>query len=198
MLLGRLRVRQKLVLLVLPLLLLAVAGAVPLVAGRVQAAQRSGDASRVIQRAVRISDLVQELQQERLASIGYLVSGVARDRVVARTTRVQELASQLATDYGAGDDELSVVLRGIDSTAGLGQLRNRILDRTAAGIDVYQGFTDVTAGLIEVLRLTDNIDLQTASGRLRSPWTRSCGTTRRPPRPVRRCSSSPGGGSPPG
>src|SRR4029079_17274732 len=65
-LLGRLRVRQKLVLLVVPLLLLAVAGAVPLLLSRGQAAERSSDSARLVQRAVRITELVQELQQERL------------------------------------------------------------------------------------------------------------------------------------
>jgi len=73
-LLGRLRVRQKLVLLVVPLLLLAVAGAVPLVLSRVQAAERSSDSAKLVQRAVRITELVQELQQERLASLGYLAA----------------------------------------------------------------------------------------------------------------------------
>ena len=165
MLLGRLRVRQKLILLALPLLLLAIAGAVPLVAGRVQAAERSGDAARTVERAVRIGALVQELQQERLESLGYLTNSVARDQVVRRTAAVQSLAAQLDADYGAGDDDLRVVLDGVRSTAGLGQVRNRVLDRTAKGIDVYTGFTAATTGLIDLLRLTGTSDLRTDAGR---------------------------------
>ena len=108
MLLGRLRVRQKLVLLVLPLLLLArgrrgAAGSGP---GTGRRAVRRQSPS-VIQRAVRITELVQELQQERLASLGYLTSDVSGTggRPVGPGARA---GRQLSTDYGAGDDELAL------------------------------------------------------------------------------------------
>ena len=113
MLLGRLRVRQKLVLLVVPLLLLAVAGAVPLVLSRVQAAERSSDSARLVQRAVRITELVQELQQERLASLGYLSNDVRPGRRGRPLDPGARAGRQLGTDYGAGDDKLSVELRQV-------------------------------------------------------------------------------------
>jgi len=164
-LLGRLRVRQKLVLLVVPLLLLAVAGAVPLVLSRIQAAERSNESARLVQRAVRITELVQELQQERLASLGYLSNDVPRDDVVARSTRVLELARQIGTDYGAGDDKLSLELRQVTLRSGLDGLRPQILDQRVPGIGVYTGFTGVIDGLIDQLRLTVDADLRSNAGR---------------------------------
>jgi signal transduction histidine kinase len=160
-----LRVRQKLVLLVVPLLLLAVAGAVPLVVSRVQAAERSSDSAKLVQRAVRITELVQELQQERLASLGYLSNDVAREDVVARSTRVLELARQIGADYGDGDDKLALQLRQVTLRSGLDGLRPQILEQRIAGIGVYTGFTGSIEGLIDQLRLTDDADLRADAGR---------------------------------
>ena len=164
-LLGRLRVRQKLVLLVVPLLLLAVAGAVPLVLSRVQAAERSSDSARLVQRAVRITELVQELQQERLASLGYLSNDVARDEVVARSTRVLELARQIDANYGSADDKLALALRQVTLRSALDGLRPQILEQRTAGFGVYTGFTGAIDGLVDQLRLTDDADLRTNAGR---------------------------------
>ena len=165
MLLGRLRVRQKLVLLVVPLLLLAVAGAVPLVLSRVQAAERSSDSAKLVQRAVRITELVQELQQERLASLGYLSNDVARDEVVARSTRVLELARQIDANYGSADDKLALALRQVTLRSALDGLRPQILEQRTAGFGVYTGFTGAIDGLVDQLRLTDDADLRTNAGR---------------------------------
>ncbi|HEY6748403.1 MAG TPA: nitrate- and nitrite sensing domain-containing protein, partial [Mycobacteriales bacterium] len=165
MLLGRLRVRQKLVLLVLPLLLLAIAGAVPLVAGRVQAAQRSGDSAELVRRAVRITEVVQALQLERLSSLGYLDGAVGRDEVVTRSARVLELASQLGADYGTGDDQLLSAVRQVTNRAALDGVRPQVLDKRISGAGVYSSFTDVITSLIGILRLTDAYDLRNNSGR---------------------------------
>ena len=164
-LLGRLRVRQKLVLLVVPLLLLAVAGAVPLVLSRVQAAERSSDSAKLVQRAVRITELVQELQQERLASLGYLSNDVARDEVVARSTRVLELARQIDANYGSADDKLALALRQVTLRSALDGLRPQILEQRTAGFGVYTGFTGAIDGLVDQLRLTGDADLRTNAGR---------------------------------
>jgi signal transduction histidine kinase len=158
-------VRQKLVLLVVPLLLLAVAGAVPLVLSRVQAAERSSDSAKLVQRAVRITELVQELQQERLASLGFLSNDVPREEVVSRSTRVLELARQISTDYSAGDDKLALQLRQVTLRSALDGIRPQVLEQRIAGIAVYTGFTSVINGLIDQLRLTDDADLRENAGR---------------------------------
>jgi signal transduction histidine kinase len=164
-LLGRLRVRQKLVLLVVPLLALAIVGAVPLVAGRVQAAQRSGDSAQLIQRAVRITGLVQALQLERLSSLGYLDGAVSRDSVVARSAKVLELARQLGTDYGSGDDRLLVAVRQTTNRTAIDGVRLQVLEKRISGAGVYSVFTDVITDLIGILSLTDRYDLHTDAGR---------------------------------
>ncbi|MFL6129754.1 MAG: ATP-binding protein, partial [Mycobacteriales bacterium] len=165
MLLGRLRVRQKLALLVLPLLLLLLIGAVPLVTARIVAAEQSSRSADVIQRAVRIGELVQELQQERLASLGYLSGLERRDRVVARSARVLDLSEQLSADYGGGDDLLDSALRAVTERSSLEGIRIQVLGQRAGGIMVYTGFTEAINDLVGVLRLSNGVDLGTATGR---------------------------------
>ncbi|HZB51265.1 MAG TPA: nitrate- and nitrite sensing domain-containing protein, partial [Mycobacteriales bacterium] len=165
MLLGRLRVRQKLALLVLPLLVLVVIGAVPLVTARVQAAQDSSRSADVVRRAVRIGVLVQELQQERLASLGYLLGLERRDRVVARSSRVLDLSQQLSADYGGGDDRLDSALRSVTNRSSLAGVRIQVLDDRATGLVVYLGFTEAIGSLLATLDLREGIDLGTDIGR---------------------------------
>jgi Nitrate and nitrite sensing len=187
-LLGRLRVRQKLVLLVLPLLALVVIGAVPLVADRIGAAEKSSRTAHVVQRAVRIGDLVQELQQERLASVGYLSGGVGRDRLVARSARAVDQAAQLATDYrDEDDDRLASALRTVTQSSGLGGLRGRVLRGGVTGLTVYMGYTRAIDGLLDARTRTSPPRSVVRSWRS----TRSSGMTRGPPPPARRCSSTP-------
>jgi len=141
-----------------------VAGAVPLVLSRVQAAERSSDSAKLVQRAVRITELVQELQQERLASLGYLSNDVARDEVVARSTRVLELARQIDANYGSADDKLALALRQVTLRSALDGLRPQILEQRTAGFGVYTGFTGAIDGLVDQLRLTGDADLRTNAG----------------------------------
>ncbi len=166
MLLGRLRVRQKLLLLVLPLLVLVVIGAVPLVTARIDAAEKSSETARVVERAVRIGELVQELQQERLATLGYLALDVGRERLVARSARVLDLAEQLAADYGDGqDDKIAALLRSVGLRSGLGGLRIQVLRQDVTGLAAYTGYTEAINGLVDALGLTSDADLSTPVGR---------------------------------
>ncbi len=164
MLLGRLQVRQKLALLVLPLLVLIVIGAVPLVTARVDAAQQTSSSADVVRRAVRIGALVQELQQERLASLGYLLNLERRDRVVARSARVLDLSEQLSAEYGGGD-LLDLALRSVTNRSSLAGVRIQVLDERATGLVVYTSFTEAIAALIAALELREDVDLGTDIGR---------------------------------
>jgi Nitrate and nitrite sensing len=143
-----------------------VIGAVPLVADRIGAAEKSSRTAHVVQRAVRIGDLVQELQQERLASVGYLSGGVGRDRLVARSARAVDQAAQLATDYrDEDDDRLASALRAVTQPSGLGGLRGRVLRGGVTGLAVYTGYTRAIDGLLDALRLSEDGDLSTKVGR---------------------------------
>ena len=197
MLLGRLRVRQKLVLLVLPLLLLVVVGAVPLVLRRVQAAERSSDSAKLVQRAVRITELVQELQQERLASLGYLSNDVepgtgggpvdpgarAGPPDVHRLRRRRRQARPRAAP---GDPAVRA-----------GRAPPQVLEQRATGLGVYTGFTGDHRRIVDQLRLTDGRrpahQHRPQAGRARRDHPARRGHRGRA---ARRCSSSPGGGSP--
>src|SRR5260370_33624050 len=73
-LLGRLRIREKLALLVLLPLLAVLAATAPLSAGRIQAAHRAAQTADVVRTAVAVGTLIQQLQQERVLSLGYLAT----------------------------------------------------------------------------------------------------------------------------
>ncbi|MBQ1070572.1 hypothetical protein, partial [Micromonospora sp. D75] len=77
MLLARLRIRGKLALLVIIPLLSMVGLAVPVVIDRVAAAQRAADTAETVRIASRVGSLVQDLQQERLLSVGLLLGRVS-------------------------------------------------------------------------------------------------------------------------
>lgn len=165
MLLARLRVRQKLALLVLPLLVLIVVGAVPLVGDRFAAAASSTRTAETVQRAVRIGELVQELQQERVVSLGYLQLDVGRDDLVARSARVLDLTEQLAVDYGAGDDQLATALRTVSDRNALGGVRLQVLRKLVVGTAVHSAYTAAIQDLIDLLDLNTDADLGSPAGR---------------------------------
>ena len=78
MLLGRLRIRGKLALLVVIPLLGMVGLAVPVVPTGSRAASRPARHRRPVALAGRVGTLVQDLQQERLLSVGFLLGRVDR------------------------------------------------------------------------------------------------------------------------
>ena len=87
MLLGRLRIRGKLALLVVIPLLSMVGLAVPVVLDRVAAAQRAGDTADRVRLASRVGSLVQDLQQERILSVGFLLGRVDPERADPQVRR---------------------------------------------------------------------------------------------------------------
>ena len=160
MLLGRLRIRGKLALLVTIPLLAVVALAVPIVLGRVDQATRAADTARTVRVAGQVGALVQDLQQERLLSIGFLARMVdpsrLQNQVSAVTNRAADVRSHV-TDAG--------VVKAIDAIQGLSDLRNALPRGAAAPDKLLTGYNGVIKGLIDALRLEEGVDVKASEGR---------------------------------
>ncbi|MEU7586040.1 nitrate- and nitrite sensing domain-containing protein [Micromonospora sp. NPDC049230] len=163
MLLGRLRIRGKLALLVVIPLLSMVGLAVPVVLDRVAAAQRASDTAERVRLASRVGSLVQDLQQERILSVGFLLGRVERSEVVRKSADVDDRVADLRA---AGSDALTVqVDSALDGVSSLTDLRTSVLARVANPGQVMEAFGPVNVGLIESLRLVFGVDTETLPGR---------------------------------
>ncbi|MBQ1072319.1 nitrate- and nitrite sensing domain-containing protein [Micromonospora sp. C31] len=163
MLLARLRIRGKLALLVVIPLLSIVGLAVPAVLDRVAAAQRAGDIAERVRVASRIGTLVQDLQQERVLSVGLLLGRVTRTELVQRTASVDDRVADLRATRG---DRLQPrVAEALSRVRGLTDLRAAVLAGTATPDQIMAAYGPVNAALIESLRLPFGVDTETAAGR---------------------------------
>ncbi|WP_407566920.1 nitrate- and nitrite sensing domain-containing protein [Polymorphospora sp. A560] len=163
MLLGRLRIRGKLaLLLIVPLLSLA-GLAVPMVVDQVTQAGRAADTARSVRLAGHIGTLVQDLQRERLLSIGYLLGVVDRSRLLLQTAQVGDRVADLAADYEGTPPER--VAEAVDGVQYLADLRANVLDRTASPDAIMAGYSALNQRLVDSLRLLDGIDTAADEGR---------------------------------
>ncbi|RZU71951.1 signal transduction histidine kinase [Micromonospora kangleipakensis] len=160
MLLGRLRIRGKLALLVIIPLLSMVGLAVPVVLDRVAAAQRAGDIAATVRVASRIGSLVQDLQQERLLSVGLLLGRVTRTELIRKSTAVDDRVADLRADRLP--DRVAAAL---DAVRKLADLRTAVLTGKATPTQIMDAFGPVDMALIEALRLPFQVDTNTSAGR---------------------------------
>ncbi|MET8088897.1 nitrate- and nitrite sensing domain-containing protein [Micromonospora sp. NPDC005220] len=163
MLLGRLRIRGKLALLVVIPLLSMVGLAVPVMLDRVAAAQRAGDTAERVRLASRVGSLVQDLQQERILSVGFLLGRIERSELVRKSADVDDRVADLRA---ARSDALTdQVDRALDGVSSLIDLRTAVLARAANPGQVMDAFGPVNKGIIESLRLPFSVDTNTLPGR---------------------------------
>ncbi|MDG4806512.1 nitrate- and nitrite sensing domain-containing protein [Micromonospora sp. WMMD1120] len=163
MLLGRLRIRGKLALLVVIPLLSMVGLAVPVMLDRVDAAQRAGDTAERVRLASRVGTLVQDLQQERILSIGYLLGRVDRSELVRKSADVDDRIADLRA--GGNDALTSRVNQALNGVASLVDVRTAVLARVAKPAQVMTAFGPVNLGIIDSLRLVVGVDTDTLPGR---------------------------------
>ena len=160
MLLGRLRIRGKLALLVIIPLLSMIGLAVPVVLDRVAAAQRAGGIAATVRVASRIGSLVQDLQQERLLSVGLLLGRVTRTELIQQSTGVDDRVADLRA--GRLPDRVAAALDGVRKLA---DLRTAVLAGKATPTQIMEAFGPVDMALIEALRLPFGVDTGTSAGR---------------------------------
>ncbi|MGS2613161.1 sensor histidine kinase [Micromonospora sp. LZ34] len=163
MLLGRLRIRGKLALLVVIPLVSTVGLAVPVVLDRVAAAQRAGDIADRVRLASRIGTLVQDLQQERILSVGLLLGRISRTELVRKSATVDDRVADLRAERG--DALPPPVADALDGVRALTDLRRAVLAGTATPSRIMDAYGPVDIALIESLRLPFSVDTETAAGR---------------------------------
>ncbi|WFE32427.1 nitrate- and nitrite sensing domain-containing protein [Micromonospora sp. WMMD975] len=160
MLLTRLRIRGKLALLVIIPLLSMVGLAVPVVVDRVAAAQRAADTAETVRVASRIGSLVQDLQQERLLSIGLLLGRVSRTELLQKSATVDDRVADLRAEPLP-----TPVSEAIEGVRELADVRAATLDGRAIPAQILNTFSRVDLALIESLRLPFRVDTDSSAGR---------------------------------
>ncbi|MFV2020431.1 nitrate- and nitrite sensing domain-containing protein [Micromonospora sp. LOL_023] len=163
MLLDKLRIRGKLALLVMIPLIAVAALTVPIVVDRTALAGRAADTVRAVQIGGRIGSLAQDLQQERLLAIGYLLGAVDRSRLVLQEAIVTDRVADIQTDLG---DQLDPDLAAaVTAVADLAAVRATVRSRTADSDAVMNTYSALILRLIDGLRLVDQADVATPQGR---------------------------------
>ncbi|GIJ07467.1 nitrate- and nitrite sensing domain-containing protein [Micromonospora andamanensis] len=163
MLLGRLRIRGKLTLLVTIPLLCMLGLTLPVVWERTGVAQRAGDIDQTVQIASRVGTLLQHLQRERMLAIGLLLGQVERSALVQEIAEVDDRIVDLRVDF---DDDLPTeVDRALDGIKQLAEVRTAVLAGQAAPPQVIGAYGPVHLALIDSLRLPYDVDTRTPAGR---------------------------------
>ncbi|MBX6748884.1 MAG: nitrate- and nitrite sensing domain-containing protein [Micromonosporaceae bacterium] len=149
--LGRLRIRQKLaVLLAIPLSVVALVMAA-LTVDRVSGARTYAATAETALAAREVGGLIQTLQQERLLALAYLVIP-SFDR--SAYLRESQTAIDEATRLAAQPRTAAIMERaGRWSLRGLDELRHRVAERTASPIVAYYAYRSAIVGLIQALDL---------------------------------------------
>ena len=163
MLFGKLRILGKLALLVLVPLLGVIALSIPIVLNRIDAARDAQRVADTVALATRVGSAVQELQEERLLSVGYMLGQVQGPELVTQSARAQERLDALTRL----DEPLSAGLsQAIGNAVRLNAVRPKVLDRSEQNpVAVIDAFTNVVQPIINALDLRSRADLTTSLGR---------------------------------
>ncbi|MBI1757872.1 MAG: nitrate- and nitrite sensing domain-containing protein [Actinobacteria bacterium] len=159
--LGRLRIRSKLTILVMvPMLVLAYFAA-PFIGDRFAVADKARRTAQAVQLASRSSVLLQALQRERLISAGFLVGAVERSELVQQTAVVGDQVTTLAVSGILPRP----FLEALGVVNGLAPLRAQVLAGHTSLKQVVDDFSGAIARVINAIGLTDVADLTKEEGR---------------------------------
>jgi signal transduction histidine kinase len=161
-LLGRLRVRGKLTLLVLLPLAAVLLTAIPLTGARLGAVGKANRTADTVSGAVTVGTLIQQLQQERLLLLGYQAGQEERGDLVVRAAAVRDAA--VAVRDGNGSAQL---LAAAGTVGDLEFVRRGVLG-SAKPVDpgtVFSAYGTVIELLIDSLGLNTDADTSTRVGR---------------------------------
>jgi signal transduction histidine kinase len=148
--LGRLRIRQKLaVLLAIPLTAVALVMAA-LTVERISEARTYSATAETALAVGEVGGLIQTLQQERLYALAYLlIPSVDRSAVVRESQAAIDEAARLA----AQPRTAAIMERAQWSLMGLDELRRDVAERMASPIVTFYAYRAAIAGLIQALDL---------------------------------------------
>jgi signal transduction histidine kinase len=150
--LDRIGIRRKLALLLVIPVMAVLATMAPLIWDRVSEARSAGATARAGEAARDIGVLIQDLQLERLLSMGFLTTP-QMDRS-ALATQVETAVDEAARLTAAGGTA-SVMRAAAPALAALSGIRDRVISREADLGDVYSAYRNADAALLDALRLTN-------------------------------------------
>jgi signal transduction histidine kinase len=159
---GKFRIRGKLALLVLVPLLGVIALTVPIVVNRIGAADDARNLADRVTLATKVGSALQELEAERLLSVGYYFGIVQQPDLVVQSAKAADAISGLNHLDQALPPALSTAVAAeskLDST------RQSILNRSATPDVIVNQFTNVITPILDALGLRQHADLSTAIGR---------------------------------
>ena len=150
--LGRLRITQRLSLLLMLPLAAVVLISVPFTVERVDEARSSASIVTSAMDAQVVGEVILELQQERLLALGRLTNpALSRPAIVAQNqSTMDSIARARSAVSGPAAPALSAVLAAFDR---LSALRQAVLDRRSSASEVYRAYATAVADLINALRL---------------------------------------------
>jgi len=162
-LLSRLRIRGKLTLLVMIPLLAMVGLVLPVVRELITNASKATDIDAAATVAGRVGPLLQDMQRERLFSVGYLLGAVDQDDLVLQTASVTDRARDVRRDLGSSlPPEVGAQ---IDQVEKLNPLRQLVRAKSVTPKQAIDQFEPVLDGILDSLRLEWHADANTAAGR---------------------------------
>jgi signal transduction histidine kinase len=159
-LLGRIRIRAKLAILVTIPLLAVVGLAIPVVVDRVDQADRASQTARSVRVAGQVGGLIQDLQQERLLAVASAFHLVDPGQVRKQVDTVTAHATELQATLGGGG--VFVALNGISTMT---DLRAAVLSGQAPMDHLVSTYSATIAKIIDSLQLEPTADVRTAEGR---------------------------------
>ena len=150
--LSRLRIRQKLSLLLMIPLTAVIVTLVPFTAERIDDARSAGATARTARAAREIGALIQNLQQERLLALGFLTTpALERSALLAQA---QLAIDDVARLRNQPDTRVLMEQAGPPIDA-LSSVRTRVLGRSISSTDVYAAYRSANNALLDALALTD-------------------------------------------
>jgi signal transduction histidine kinase len=160
---GKFRILGKLALLILVPLLGVLALSGPIIVQRINVAQDAQDTSDIVQLATSVGSAVQQLQEERLLSVGYYFGLVQQTDLVVQSAKAQDQLAQL----GNLDPPISTGLRRAigGAAAILVDTRATVLNRSIRPDLIVSQFTNSITPIINNIGLPNHADLTTSTGR---------------------------------
>jgi signal transduction histidine kinase len=159
---GKFRILGKLALLVLVPLIGVVALTIPIIVNRASAAQDAQDTSNQVQLATRVSTALQQLELERLLSVGFRLGLVDEPSLVVQTAKSVDAVARVDDGGQPMSKELKRALRNTDR---LDNTRQNVLNQAITPDVIVTEFTDAINPIISGLALSSSADLKTGVGR---------------------------------
>jgi signal transduction histidine kinase len=136
---------------------------VPQVSNFAGAAGRAADTDLAARVTGQFGVLLEDLQQERLLSVGYLLGVVEESALTGQSAQVAEQILEVRRNVG--DDIPEEALTALDVVKELEPVRQRVRIKAATPDEVLNAFIPVLDGMIESLGLDELADLTSSTGR---------------------------------